>query len=343
MKLVIEQYKKFPPSRYMGSKNKIIKELYGVFKDLKFDSALDLFSGSGSVAYLLKSMNKKVISNDFLSFSYNLSKSIVENSKYKLNSKDIKNLLIKPKKYDRFVQKKFKNIFFSDIENNFIDIVRHNIKKINNPYKKALAFAALIKACQKKQPRGIFTFKGKRYNDGRADLKKSFKQQFLEAITIFNEAVFSNNQKNLSLNKDFDKVKNKCDLVYLDPPYYSRYSDNEYVRRYHFIEGLVKNWQGVEIQEKSIVKKFKKYPSMFDTKIGSYNAIESLIKKYSKQIIVLSYSSNSLPTLDEIKKIAKNNSRQIKIIKIDYTYSFGTQKKLNKMKNKIQEYIFIIR
>ena len=71
MKLVIEQYKKFPPSRYMGSKNKIIKELYGVFKDLKFDSALDLFSGSGSVAYLLKSMNKKVISNDFLSFSYN--------------------------------------------------------------------------------------------------------------------------------------------------------------------------------------------------------------------------------------------------------------------------------
>ena len=82
---------------------------------------------------------------------------------------------------------------------------------------------------------------------------------------------------------------------------------------------------------------------MFDTKIGSYNAIESLIKKYSKQIIVLSYSSNSLPTLDEIKKIAKNNKRQIKIIKIDYTYSFGTQKKLNKMKNKIQEYIFIIR
>jgi len=343
MKQIFEQYKKFPPSRYMGSKNKIIKELYNVFKDLKFNSALDLFSGSGSVSYLLKSMNKKVISNDFLSFSSNLSKSIIENSKYKLNKKDIKNLLTTPKKYDRFVQKKFKDIFFSDSENNFIDIVRHNIKKINNPQKKALAFAALTKACQKKQSRGIFTFKGKRYDDGRADLKKSFEQQFLEAITIFNEAIFSNNQKNLSLNKDFDKVNNKCDLVYLDPPYYSKYSDNEYVRRYHFIEGLVRDWQGVEIQEKSIVKKFKKYPSMFDTKMGSYKAIESLIKKYSKQIIVLSYSSNSLPTLDEIKKIAKNNSRKIKAIEIDYTYSFGTQKKLNKMKNRIKEYIFIIK
>ena len=309
MKQIFEQYKKFPPSRYMGSKNKIIKELYNVFKDLKFNSVLDLFSGSGSVSYLLKSMNKKVISNDFLSFSSNVSKSIIENSKYKLNKKDIKNLLTTPKKYDRFVQKKFKDIFFSDSENNFIDIVRHNIKKINNPQKKALAFAALTKACQKKQSRGIFTFKGKRYDDGRADLKKSFEQQFLEAITIFNEAIFSNN----------------------------------YVRRYHFIEGLVRDWQGVEIQEKSIVKKFKKYPSMFDTKMGSYKAIESLIKKYSKQIIVLSYSSNSLPTLDEIKKIAKDNSRKIKAIEIDYTYSFGTQKKLNKMKNRIKEYIFIIK
>ena len=56
MMSVFEQYKRFPPSRYMGSKNKIIKNLYDVFKDIKFNSAIDLFSGSGSVSYLLKSM-----------------------------------------------------------------------------------------------------------------------------------------------------------------------------------------------------------------------------------------------------------------------------------------------
>ena len=50
------QYKKFPSSRYMGSKNKIIKNLYEVFNNYKFDSVLDLFSGSASVSYLLKSM-----------------------------------------------------------------------------------------------------------------------------------------------------------------------------------------------------------------------------------------------------------------------------------------------
>lgn len=343
MKQIPEQYKKFPSSRYMGSKNKIITQLYNVFKDLKFNSALDLFSGSSSVSYLLKCMNKKVISNDFLAYASNLSKSIIQNSNNKLNKNDIKILLKKPKNYDQFVQTKFKNIFYNNKENDFIDFVRHNINKINNPQKKALAFSALTKACQKKQSRGIFTFKGKRYDDGRADLKKSFEVQFLEAINIFNHAVFSNKKTNLSLNKDFTKVKNKCDLVYLDPPYYSKYSDNEYVRRYHFIEGLVKNWKDLEIQEESIVKKFKKYPSMFDTKMGSYNAIKFLIKKYSKKIIVLSYSSNSLPTMEEIKEIAKYHKKKTKVIELDYTYSFGTQKKSSKMKNRIKEYIFIMK
>ena len=66
----------------------------------------------------------------------------------------------------------------------------------------------------------------------------------------------------------------------------------------------------MEIQEESIVKKFKKYPSMFDTKMGSYNAIKYLIEKYSEKIIVLSYSSNSLPTMEEIKEIAKYHKRK---------------------------------
>ena len=343
MKKIFDQYKYFPPSRYMGSKNKIIKELYKVFSKLKFTTAIDLFSGSSSVSYLLKSMNKKTISNDYLHFSANLSKAIIENSKFKINKKDLETILSKPKAYNKFVQKKFRNIFFSNKENDFIDKVRHNIKNLNNPYKKALAYAALIKACQKKQSRGIFTFKGKRYDDGRADLKKSFNQQFIDAVEIFNNSIFSNNKKNISINKDFKDVNEKCDLVYLDPPYYSKFSDNEYLRRYHFIEGLVRNWSGVEIQEHSIVKKFKKYPSMFDTKKGSYEAISFLIKKYNKAIIVMSYSSNSLPSLSEIKNIVKKNERKIKTVKINYTYSFGTQKKIDKMKNKTLEYIIVIK
>ena len=37
-------------------------------------------------------------------------------------------------------------------------------------------------------------------------------------------------------------------FVYMDPPYYSLCSDNEYIRRYHFTEGICCNWEGVEMQ-----------------------------------------------------------------------------------------------
>ena len=342
MMSVFEQYKKFPPSRYMGSKNKIIKNLYDIFKNISFHSAIDLFSGSGSVSYLLKSMGKKVISNDYMHFSANISKSIIENSKIKLDNDDIDKLLNKPKAYDKFVQNKFKNVFYWDADNDFIDIIRHNIKKLNNPYKKSIALSALTKACQKKQPRGIFTFISDKYGDGRADLKKSFETQFVEAINIFNDAVFDNKKKNESLNKDFLNLKKKADLVYIDPPYFSKHSDNEYVRRYHFVEGLVRDWKGIEIQETSKVKKFKKYPSMFDTEQGSYQAINLLVKRYLKSKIVMSYSSNSLPALDEIKSIVKNNKKKMNVQKVDYTYSFGTQKKGKEIKNSVQEYIILI-
>ena len=160
----------------MGSKNKIITQLYNVFKDLKFDSALDLFSGSCSVSYLLKCMNKKVVSNDF-SYASNLSKSIIQNSNNKLSKNDIKYLLKKPKNYNRFVQTKFKKYFFSNNENDFIDYIRTILIKLII-LKKSFSFFCSNKSLSKKQSRGIFTFKGKRYDDGRSDLKKVSKYNF---------------------------------------------------------------------------------------------------------------------------------------------------------------------
>ena len=340
--MALEQYKDFPPSRYMGSKNKIIKHLYNTFKEIDFESVVDLFSGSSSVSYLLKSMGKKVISNDYMSFASNISKSIIENSSVKLDEKDVKELLRVPRSYNKFVQIKFKNIFFKNSENKFIDIVRHNIKGIKNPFKKSLAMAALVKACQKKQARGIFTYIGNRYDDGRADLSKSFESQFIEAIDIFNNAVFSNKKINKSLNLDFKLVNTKADLIYIDPPYFSKHSDNEYIRRYHFLEGLTKEWKGLIIQESSKVKKFKKYPSMFDTEKGSIEAINFLINKFKKSTLIFSYSSNSLPTLKEFEKIVTSHGKKFDAKKINYRYSFGTQKKGSKIKNLVMEYIITV-
>ena len=67
------------------------------FKDLKFNKVLDLFSGSSSVSYLLKCMGKTVISNDYMYFTSNISKAIIENNHITLAKKDLEKLLEKPK------------------------------------------------------------------------------------------------------------------------------------------------------------------------------------------------------------------------------------------------------
>ena len=82
---------------------------------------------------------------------------------------------------------------------------------------------------------------------------------------------------------------------------------------------------------------------MFDSEKNSFDAIDYLIKKYSNSKIVLSYSSNSLPTLKEIKDIVKKNKKELIVKKINYTYSFGTQKKGKDIKNLVKEYIILIK
>lgn len=337
----INQFHLFPGTRYMGSKNKIIADIWYHLKDLDFDSALDAFAGSNVVSYFLKCKGKKVITNDFMAFSYYISKAIIENSKIRLDEDDIK-FLIKKNKNNAFIQNTFCDIFFSNEDNIFLDRVRYNIGLLKNKYKIALALSSLARACIKKRARGIFTFVGERYNDGRSDLQKTIEEHFIESIHIFNKSVFDNGHRNHSNNEQSESFFAKADLVYIDPPYYTPKSDNDYVRRYHFVEGLVKNWKNLQIQEHSIVKKFESYKSPFAKKETSHIAIENLFQKYHKSKIVLSYSSNSLPTKNELLKMLKKYKSKVIVHEINHTYTFGNQKhKIGNSNNRVKEYLFI--
>lgn len=341
MESLKDQFQNFPGTRYMGSKNKIISEIWRHLSKLEFESVLDSFAGSNVVGYFLKTQGKKVITNDFMTFSYMTSKAIIENSTEQLNLEDVKFLLQKNKN-NGFIQNTFRDIFFSEPENEFLDRVRQNISELDNEYKCALALSALVRACVKKRSRGIFTFVGERYDDGRADMKKSIEEHFIESINIFNNAVFDNGYKNISHNKRSEEFSTNADLVYLDPPYFNPNSDNDYVRRYHFVEGLVRNWEGITIQKHSIVKKFESYKSPFAKKDTVYTAFEDLFKKNKNSIIAISYSSNSLPTKAELIDMLSKYKSQVVVHEIDHTYSFGNQKhKIGNLNNKVKEYLFI--
>ena len=337
-----DQMLKFPTTRYMGSKNKILPYIRDITREFDFSSAIDLFSGSGIVSYMLKSEGKSVISNDYMALGSTFSKALIENNSEILPLKLAKKLLCKNEKNDKFVQSNFKDLYFADEENILIDNIRANIRGLRNPYKKALALSALCRACTKKRPRGIFTYTGNRYDDGRKDLKTSIEDHFINAVDIFNNAVFDNKKINLSIRKDAMDLTSSGNFVYMDPPYYSLCSDNEYIRRYHFTEGICCNWEGVEMQWHTKTKKFKNYPTPFSHKENAKDAFDKLFEKYKKSIILVSYSSNCLPTLDEMVGMLAKYKKNVEVLLIDYRYSFANQKEnISSNKNKVKEYLFL--
>ena len=337
-----DQVSLYPPTRFMGSKRKLLGEIWNVASRFEFDSVVDLFSGSGIVGYMFKSHGKTVISNDYMAMSATFTKAMVENNTVTLPIAEAEKLLIKQGEVDHFVSDTFKDLYYTDEENELIDILRTNIAAIDDQYKKAIAMTALIRACTKKRPRGIFTYTGHRYDDGRKDLQKTLSQQFLEAVEAVNNAVVDNHKANKSVNGDAMALDvEKPDLVYIDPPYYSPLSDNEYVRRYHFIEGLARDWKGVEIQEHTKTKKFKSYPTPFSTKNGAYEAFDKLFSKFSGSILIVSYSSNSLPTQEDMVALMKKYKEHVEVVPVDYKYAFGNQADAKTHRNSVQEYLFI--
>lgn len=199
--------------------------------------------------------------------------------------------------------------------------------------------AALIRACLKKRARGIFTYTGLRYDDGRADLRMSMEKQIRNAAQLINEAVFDNGRRNRARHGDALTAKCKAGLVYIDPPYFSPLSDNEYVRRYHFVEGLARDWKGVDMQWHTKTRKFKSYPTPFSSRSGAADAFGRLFCRLRDSILLVSYSSNSQPSREELISLMSKYKSHVEVIDIDYRYSFANQTDGNR--NEVQEYLFV--
>ena len=337
-----ELAKAYPQLRFMGSKYRLLPWIYEVVSQLEFDTALDGFSGSGCVGYLFKVMGKEVIANDFLHFCSTIATATIENPGVKLGSEDIRLLLTYDARHHHLIERTFAGIFFTVEDLRFLDRVRWNIKKLDNPYKQAIAIAALVRSCVKRQPRGVFTVAGdpERYKDGRRDLKLSLQEHFLEQAEVYNQACFDNGRRNQANHSDiFQLDASKADLVYLDPPYVPRSDDNCYVKRYHFLEGLSCYWEGLEILDSSRVKKIKKPYTPFSYRKTAIHAFHVLFSQFAQSTIVLSYSSNGFPNLDQLVSLMRRCKRDVSVYEKPHRYHFGTHRAATR--NDVTEYLIV--
>jgi adenine-specific DNA methylase len=327
----------FPSTRFQGSKLKIADWIWDGIKDLDFDTALDAFGGTGSVGYMLKSKCKQVIYNDTLKFNSCIGTALIENDDAKLSETDVDLLIERHRsvEYPTFVHDTFKDIYFTDEENRWIDMVATNIGLLDDFYKKAIAYFALFQACIIKRPFNLFHRKNLyiRFSDvernfgNKTTWDTPFETHFRQFVHEANQAVFCNGRANKALNLDAMDIEGDFDLVYIDTPYISRKGTGvDYLGFYHFLEGLVNysQWPSM-IDYRTKHKRLRSAASAWTDKRKISQAFDRLFSKFARSILVVSYRADGIPSIEELAALLKNYRRNVvELRRRDYKYVLST-------------------
>ncbi len=336
----------YPQLRYMGSKHRLLPWVHSVLAELTFSTALDAFSGSGCVAYLLKHMGKQVCANDFLHFSSVIGAAVIGNSHQLLTEEDCSLLLRTNRRRKQFIERTFTGVFY-DVESlRFLDNFWANLPQLESDEKRAMALSSIFRACVKKQPRGVFTVTGDplRYDDGRRDLRLSLREHFLESAAAFNQVVFDNGHANSARQGDvYDIPPGAFDLVYMDPPYVPRADDNCYIKRYHFLEGLASYWRasGTEILTETMSHKIPKRFTPFSYRRTAVDAFRRLFQHFHRSTLVLSYSSNGYPSLPVLVELMREVKPVVVVHEKEHRYHFGTHDRVSEERASVREFLIV--
>lgn len=207
-----------PSTRYRGSKAKLLGWIWTNLQSLDFESALDGCGGTASVSYLLKSHGKEVTYNDNLRFNYHVGHALIANSRVRLNDEDVEFLLKKHRgiKYDDFISRTFRSVYFTKQENEWLDMVIQNINHLRGPYKKSVALFALFQACIIKRPYNLFHRKNlymrlanvERSFGNKTTWDTPFEKHFRRFVGEINAAIFDSGITCRAINCDALEVSN---------------------------------------------------------------------------------------------------------------------------------------
>ncbi len=322
----------FPSTRYQGSKQKLVGWIWESIKDLPFDSFLDAFSGTASVGYHAKQNGKRVVSNDILKFNHQIALSLIQNDAVTLSDEDILQVLTNDPSvnYPTFLQDTFKDIYYTDEENAFLDMAITNISYFDDDVKKALAYSALGQACLVKRPFNLFHRKNlyvrfakvERSFGNKTTWDGDFTEYFSRFAQEFNRAVFSNDRENKAVNVDAFDLTESADLVYIDTPYVSEGGVGvDYSQFYHFLEGMVDydNWRS-RIDMGSKHRRLVVERSPWTDRNEIEGAFDRLIRKFGDRILVISYRSPGIPTEKMICETVGQYCDVVKVGRKEYKY-----------------------
>jgi adenine-specific DNA methylase len=326
----------FPSTRFVGSKVKLADWIWSCLEAETFESTLEAFGGTGIFSFLAKQKGKEACFNDILAYNHNVGLALIENSDTRISDDELRECLNNRKKhhYQNFIQTTFSDIYFTQEENEWLDMIVQNIDLVNDKYKRAILFSALGQACLIKRPFNLFHRKNLylRLNDVKRSFnnKKNWDTRFeiylQRFVDEYNKAVFSNGKNNISLGLDVFELSDNYDAVYLDPPYMSGHGVN-YLELYHFLEGIVdySSWdQKVNYSNKNRCMKQIKQISAWSRKSQITELLDKVIRKFSGSRLILSYRNDGYPSEDKLSELFKEHTgKKPRIFSIPYKYALS--------------------
>jgi adenine-specific DNA methylase len=321
-------------TRYPGSKRRLANWIVDQTKGLKYHSVLDAFGGTGSVSYAFKRIGKQVTYNDILTCNYYTALALVENSRHKLTEEDLSWVVSKHKelKYPHFIRDTFRNIYYRDRENVWLDMAITNIRHMRNRYKQALALHALFQSCLVKRPFNAFHRRNlylrlanvERTFFNHLTWERPFEEWFRKFSLQANPCVFDNGQRNLARNFDVFRIpKERFDLVYIDPPYTSTQGRSiDYQHHYNFLEGLCDydDWaERIDYHSKN--RRLKLNPSSWKSgKRRIERTFEKLFERFQDSILLVSYRSPGVPSVATLKRLLEQYKDKVRVRRKAHRY-----------------------
>ena len=332
--------------RYLGNKEKILKEIENIIKynelDKKCHSFCDAFSGTSTVGEYFKD-KFQIIANDNLYLSYVISQA-------KLNTPDGQyiNLGFDPFEYfnnineklNGFIYKNYspggsKRMYFSVENAQKIDFIRWKIEEWKENQKITdseyyFLIASLLESVSKvANVAGVYGSYLKKW-----DPRAIKPMRFIPVEITKENAKFQNYVYNEKIEKLIEQLEG--DILYLDPPY----TKNQYSVQYHLLETIAK-YDNPQIKGITGARDTSSQTSAFSKDGEVQIEFEKLIAKAKFTHIIVSYSSDGIMSKEYIENVLKRYGKEETFIFKKFTY----KKYLNyktESKGEHFEYLFYI-
>ena len=349
---------------YIGNKRSLLSHIHEEMNLIKQELdkeklvSIDLFSGSGVVARLMKQHSSKVIANDLEGYSkvinkcYLTNKSSFNQAKYEYYLNDLNQRLEQGEVKKPLISKYYapkddeniqlgERVFYTCQNAKRIDIIREFINSIEEDYKKYFFGQLLCEASVHTNTAGHFksfykdsqTGIGKFGGNGENALTR-IKGEITIGYPVFSDFECDYEVYQKDANELVKEIKDEVDVVYIDPPY----NQHPYGSNY-FMLNVILN-QSIDPDRVSRVSGIPNdwNRSRYNKKKEVLIAFDELVSNTCSKYLLISYNSDGFISLDEMKSILEKYG-EVETKEIQYN-TYRASRNLKDRDLYVSEYLF---